>query len=60
MPLHLVVCIQPALVQLATTCHSQCKAVFDQAVSVSNPKTSILIQRRHPYAGNLTSETWGQ
>ena len=24
-----------------------------------NPKTSILIQKRHPYTGNLNSETLG-
>ena len=27
--------------------------------ALSNPKTSILIQKRHPYTGNLNSETCG-
>jgi len=29
------------------------------SVALFNPKTSILIQKRHPYTGNLNSETSG-
>jgi len=28
-------------------------------VALFNPKTSVLIQKRHPYTGNLNSETLG-
>ncbi len=32
---------------------------FDEIVEIFNPETSILIQKRHPYTGNLHSETSG-
>jgi len=33
--------------------------VFGQPSALFNPKTSILIQKRHPYTGNLNSEMPG-
>ena len=43
---------------------SKCNSRFDgfalrTQAALFNPKTSILIQKRHPYNGNLKSETLG-
>ena len=34
-------------------------ATFDWQVALFNPKTSISIQKRHPYTGNLTQNYLG-
>ncbi len=39
--------------------HMPAQMVFSSAEALLNPETSVFIQERHPYTGNLNSETSG-